>query len=119
MIQGRTDFPLSERGKAEVRDFAERYRQNGLVFDVIYSSPLLRARESAEIFREIFGYRGEIIIDPGFTERDFGKAEGKTISEEVYRKIVADDFPGIEKSADIEKRVAAEAVNVAEENEGK
>src|ERR1700687_4972965 len=43
--QGRTDVPLSERGRAEAQQLAERLR--AIKFDAIYASPLRRTRETA------------------------------------------------------------------------
>lgn len=43
--QGRTDMPLSARGRTEAEDVADRLRT--IKLDAIYSSPLRRTRETA------------------------------------------------------------------------
>lgn len=48
-FQGQTDFPLTERGRAQAVALAQRWRDAGLTFDCCISSPLLRARQTAEI----------------------------------------------------------------------
>ena len=119
LIQGRIDYPLSFEGKEEVYAMASMYKMGGLTFDKIYCSPLSRAIESASIFKDTFDYPSDIIVDEAFIERDFGEAEGKIISEEVYKKIVNDDYPQMEKSEAIEKRVFSETLKIGKENPGK
>lgn len=48
-FQGQTDFPLTERGRAQAVALAQRWRDAGLTFDRCISSPLLRASQTAEI----------------------------------------------------------------------
>ena len=48
-IQGREDVPLNEKGIALAEITSEGMRE--IPFDVIYSSPLIRARKTAEIMR--------------------------------------------------------------------
>ncbi len=71
-FQGRTDIPLNENG----RQVAE-WTRDGLkdvAFDVVYTSPLLRAKETAEI---ITGDRNiPIIEDERIIEMSFGSYEG-------------------------------------------
>ena len=55
---------------------ADKLAETGLTFDLIISSPLDRAKTSAEIIAEKIKYEGGIICDPGFLERDFGELEG-------------------------------------------
>ena len=46
-LQGRTDIPLNEEGRRMAEKAGEEYRDVPL--DICYSSPLVRARETAEI----------------------------------------------------------------------
>jgi broad specificity phosphatase PhoE len=48
-FQGHADFPLTETGRAQVHALVERWQAEGRSFDRAFSSPLLRARETAEI----------------------------------------------------------------------
>jgi len=48
-------FPLNENGQAQVRQLAEILKSKGIVLDAIYTSPLERALQSAQIISEIFG----------------------------------------------------------------
>ncbi len=48
-FQGHADFPLTETGCRQARLLAERWQAEGRTFDRAFSSPLLRARQTAEI----------------------------------------------------------------------
>lgn len=73
-LAGRTDLPLSAVGReAVVRQVA------GRTWPVIVSSPLVRARETADIAA---GQTGQAIdIDPDWREIDFGDWDGQARSE--------------------------------------
>lgn len=47
-FQGHADFPLTDTGRQQARLLAERWKAEGRSFDRAVSSPLLRARETAE-----------------------------------------------------------------------
>jgi len=72
--QGQTDFPLTETGLGQARDLVAHWQAEGVGFDQIVSSPLTRARQTAEII----GRTLDVPIDfvPDWTERSFGKLEG-------------------------------------------
>ena len=72
-IQGSTDIPLNENGIRLAEETAE------LQFDIIYASPLSRARKTAEIVRGT--HTTEIVIDDRIVEMNFGKAEGMLIKD--------------------------------------
>lgn len=81
VLQGQTDSPLTETGETQARKLAENWRTSQVTFDSIISSPLRRARRTAEIVAEVLGYCGEITLDPIWMERGFGTLEGKTFVE--------------------------------------
>ncbi len=71
-LQGRTDIPLNDNGRRMAKEAGERYKD--LHIDVCYSSPLIRAVETAKIFlgdRDI-----PIITDDRLMEMSFGVYEG-------------------------------------------
>jgi len=71
-LQGRTDIPLNEKGRQMARDAAEEYKD--VHFDVCYASPLIRAKETAEL---VIGDRNiPIIYDDRLKEIGFGEYEG-------------------------------------------
>ncbi|MBR0040718.1 MAG: histidine phosphatase family protein [Oscillospiraceae bacterium] len=71
-LQGLTDIPLNDEG----RHMAERAREEirDVPFDVCYSSPLRRARETAEIV--LRGRGVPILTDDRLREMSFGVWEG-------------------------------------------
>ena len=72
MLQGRTDVPLNDDGRLMAAEAAEIYKD--IHFDVCYCSPLIRARETAEIFLK--GRNIPIITDDRLMEMCFGIYEG-------------------------------------------
>ena len=51
-VQGRKDFPLNEEGRKQAHQVASYLINNNYHFDVIYSSPLSRAYETAKIIQQ-------------------------------------------------------------------
>jgi broad specificity phosphatase PhoE len=92
--QGHSNTPLNELGRQQARDLAESL--DGV--DVVYSSDLDRARETAEILAERLGV--EIRFDPRLRERSFGAWEGLTSAEieerfeAAHRRWRAGEAPG-------------------------
>jgi phosphohistidine phosphatase len=52
--------PLTDKGKKKMRQIAKGLRALGVEFDLILSSPYVRARETAEILEEVFKMRKEV-----------------------------------------------------------
>ena len=78
-IQGRNDIPLNDEGRKMAEEAAEKYRDIHL--DLCYSSPLMRAKETAEIF--LRGRDIPLILDDRLVEMCFGIFEGY---EHCYQK---------------------------------
>lgn len=73
-LQGQSDIPLNDTGRAQARTCGEALKSAGI--ELIITSPLSRARETAEIIREYIGDI-PIICDELLLERSFGKLEGQ------------------------------------------
>lgn len=69
---GRTDVPLTDIGRQEARDAA--LTLHGWSLQRAYTSPLVRARETAEIVSPACG----VVIDEELLEWDYGVFEGET-----------------------------------------
>jgi len=81
---------LTEKGKDQVRASAENLKDKDI--DIIFVSPLLRTKETADIVADVIGYDKEkIIIDDRLHEMSIPPYEGKTWIE--YHK----DYPNNEE----------------------
>jgi broad specificity phosphatase PhoE len=74
---GTSDAPLTETGAGQATAAAKRLASAGL--DIIVTSPLLRARQTADAVASACG--AEVAVDQGFRETDFGAWEGLTFAE--------------------------------------
>jgi broad specificity phosphatase PhoE len=81
--QGQMDFPISERGRVQA-GLAGR-GLSGEPFEGVYSSPLSRAFETAEIIRDRARFAGEVVPVDGLSERHGGILEGHTWAEQEQR----------------------------------
>jgi broad specificity phosphatase PhoE len=114
-IQGRTDIPLNDTGRAQARQAAEllaRRRWQG-----VYTSPLGRAHETARIIADRLGLAGVTDID-ALVERDYGEAEGMGFDEieALYREGVR--APGQETREEVAARVVPALLELAERHPG-
>lgn len=110
--QGIIDVPLSDKGRQEVQMVAERLRNEDI--KAVYSSYLIRARETAEIIASPHGLPVKVI--PEFGEINFGDWEGLTaqeikdkFGEDAYRIWMEDpvkaDISGGDRIAEFAERV--------------
>jgi len=83
--QGQADFDLNERGRAQAHALAERWKCDGVTFDTAISSPLARARQTAEIIAETLGLQLE--LSPLWMERNNGHLAG------LHPKEAAERYP--------------------------
>ena len=78
-LQGKTDIPLNDMGRKMAREACELYKD--VHFDICYCSPLVRARETADLV--LAGRDVPIVYDDRLAELGFGIYEGE---EEVFEK---------------------------------
>ena len=81
--QGQSDYPLTDRGRAQATALAERWKAEGVTFDLAITSTLMRAKETAEIVTSTLNVKLE--TDNIWMERAIGEMEGLT-AEEVRQK---------------------------------
>jgi phosphohistidine phosphatase len=66
--EGRSDSesdsqrPLTDKGRKKMRQIAKALHNLGVEFDLILSSPYVRARETAEILAEVFKMKKKILF---------------------------------------------------------
>lgn len=77
LLNGHRDLPLTDIGREQARELGEGIIKAELQFDAVYSSPLSRAFETAQIVCKIADLKMEPIILPELIERDFGVMTGK------------------------------------------
>ncbi len=106
--------PLSEEGRAQVREAAAWLAGLGERIEAVVASPVRRTRESADIVAETLGLPVE--EQPGFAEMEFGDWDGLTFLEVAERDQPALDAwlrdldappPRGESFRTVEKRVLA------------
>ena len=102
-IQGRTDIELNEIGIKQAESIKDLIKNEH--FDLIISSPLKRAKKTAEIVSNGV----PIVYSDGLIERNFGLFEGKIMTEinfeDCYNYNLNYDDGSIEKVQDLVKRV--------------
>lgn len=76
LLQGRSNDPLNEAGIAQAEQAREYFENRGVHFDRVYSSPLIRAVDTAQI---IVGDTAQIITDDRLLEMDYGPYEGTSL----------------------------------------
>ncbi|HEX7975005.1 MAG TPA: histidine phosphatase family protein [Anaerolineales bacterium] len=123
-LQGQRDYPLTEKGRRQARERAVAWRSQGVTFDRIVSSPLQRARCTAETVGEALGL--PVALDPVWQEHCFGELEGLTLPEIRQRMPLADLFhphrrppgPGAESLFEVYERAGRAVQGLLSNPEG-
>ena len=106
-IQGLSDIPLNDTGRAQAREAGELLRVELADAErvVMVSSDLSRAVETAEIIAHELGVAGPRRYS-GLRERGYGEAEGVLVEEVPIRfgSVERDRIPGAETSAVLRER---------------
>lgn len=119
-VQGQADPALNERGLMQAARLGNRFRNEGI--DALYSSPLQRARQTAEVISMATGV--PIRYDDQLKEHDLGLFTGHRWSDiiEQYPELSkywmeeARDMPGGEKQYVFHSRAAGTLRALAEEH---
>lgn len=115
IIQGREDNPLNDTGRKQAECSAEFLSNEK--WDVIISSPLVRAYETAQIIAKKVGV-STIHLDERLIERDFGQASGKLIAS-VIEKVQNREVEDMETDEELVKRGLASIAEIVEKYENK
>lgn len=92
-LQGSSDVPLNDAGRAQAHETARALAEAG-TWHAVVSSPLSRARETAQIIAAELG----LALGPAYpdlAERDYGRLEG-TSSSAAIAAHPHRDYPGAE-----------------------
>lgn len=98
-FQGREDIELNETGRRQAKETGLALEKDN--FSAIISSPLKRAKETAEIIAQHLGI-DDVIVDEGIIERDLGLLSGLSPSEREAIKAsgvdtLLEDIDGVKK----------------------
>jgi uncharacterized phosphatase len=115
-IQGSTDIPLNDTGRAQARRTGELLARRR--WDAVIASPLSRAHDTATIIARQVGLP-DPAIDPRLVERAYGDAEGLAIAEVDSLYPGSSHVPGREEREDVAKRAIEALVEIGEANHGK
>tara|TARA_B110000014_G_C19933029_1_gene482694 strand:+ start:125 stop:802 length:678 start_codon:yes stop_codon:yes gene_type:complete len=114
---------LSSQGKGQAKAVAERIGQFGNIA-AVYSSPMERARETAQPIARVSGLRTR--IRQGLIEADFGTWTGKNLSdlrklpewEKVQRNPSSFRFPSGESFLQIQSRMVDTVARIVADHQG-
>ncbi len=118
-FQGRSNLPLNSIGISQANKTAELIKKCPIKWDIIISSPLIRAYQTSEIICQTINYKKKIITDELAIERSFGEAEGLPITEENYYLIEKNFFSNEESEQDIINRGTSFINKVLKNYQGK
>lgn len=99
--QGRADVDLNSTGQEQARRVALYLRDTGN-WDIIFTSPLRRAKSTAQRIAQIAGIPSLIEMD-AFVEQDCGEADGLTLQEAEMR-YGRGNLPGAESREEVRVR---------------
>lgn len=77
-FQGREDIPLNETGIKQALNCGQALK--GEHYAAVITSPLMRAKKTAEVIAEVVGTE-KVIVEEDLIERDFNKISGMTPQE--------------------------------------
>jgi broad specificity phosphatase PhoE len=79
ILQGQSDWPLSELGRQQSDDLAAHWASTGVTFTSIISSPLTRALDTATAIASQLD--SPVEEDPQLMERKWGRFEGQSLTQ--------------------------------------
>ena len=95
VLQGRSDIPLNDSGRQQAEEVRNRLIKAGIHFDLVYTSPLIRAVQTAAIIAEGIPQ----LKDDRLIEMDYGPYEGMDLADpapevlEFFRDFVHNPAP--------------------------
>jgi len=124
-FQGHTDCEVTEKGHKQLACLAERFKDVHL--DIIYSSPLLRTRQTADAVNKYHGL--DVHINQGLIEINGGDLEGMgwediplkyPEQQEMWDNAPHEYWaPNGEKMSEVYERITSTVNHIVHENTGK
>ena len=126
LFRGHFDIPLDSVGIKQAEKTGKFLKD--INFDIIYSSPLSRAYNTAEIIKKYQSNNIEILKEDGFLDLNFGDWEGKGYDEakllypEIYNQWIQEPFkvsiPGGETLYNAQSRSWETLKEIVDKNTG-
>lgn len=105
-VCGSTDIPLTEEGFSQARETAEKLAEILPADTKVYASPMIRARQTAEIICKRLSL--DFVTDERLREQDYGIFEKELRSDPAFleaKRNLAADFPQGESTFRLAARV--------------
>jgi len=125
ILQGWLDVPINEHGRCQAHDMAATFAD--AAFTAVWSSPLVRARETAEIIALTLGLAPPCCHE-GLKERHFGAIQGipknelaelnPTQLEQILRRNPAAEFVGGESMDEFADRLIGAFTDIGARHRG-
>jgi len=125
ILQGWIDVPINDQGRRQAREMASSFAGSG--FAAVWSSPLIRAGETAEIIAAALGLPPPSVHE-GIKERHFGAIQGVPKSEladlnplllqQIMRRNPAAEFEEGETMDEFADRVLAGFMDIGAQHPG-
>lgn len=118
-------YPLTEKGKAQVRESAEAMKAAGNIPDIIFYSPMKRTVETARVVQEALSIpEDRMVMEERILEYQVGKYDGRPNHEHLEEFSSREEqftkaLPGGESFNDIRRRVIAFIRECEDRYEGK
>jgi 2,3-bisphosphoglycerate-dependent phosphoglycerate mutase len=90
VLQGQSDYPLTTAGLSQAQKIASYWKSKEMHFDLIISSPLQRAFQTAEVIADYLKIPVE--YDTAWKERYFGDLQDSNLDELMQRNPPVDFF---------------------------
>lgn len=126
VLQGWLDVPLNELGRRQALEMAATFMGTG--FAAVWSSPLARSRETADIIASVL-HLPPPSSHEGLKERHFGAIQGipkselaeqdPALMEQILRRNPAAEFVGGESMDEFADRVIAACLEIGAQHPGK
>ena len=118
VLQGRSNIPLNDSGRQQAEEVKDQFIKAGIHFDLVYTSPLIRAVQTAAIIAEGI----QQLKDDRLIEMDYGPYEGMDLADpapevlEFFRDFVHNPAPnGMEPLQAIVVRLGSFLEEIREE----
>lgn len=125
ILQGWLDVPINEHGRRQAHEMATTFA--GEAFTAVWASPLVRARETAEIIASALGLPSPSCHE-GLKERHFGAIQGipknelaelnPTQLEQILRRNPAAEFVGGESMDEFADRLIGAFADIGARHRG-